>query len=126
MPLTANIERSYINMYKEGWEHSFQQKDSKFQPFVMQGTQASEFDFEERIGLADDMEKVINRYGDTPSMEVPHERRRIGLEDFVWGKGIDPRDLVRVASDPTNKYTEAGVMGANRKVDDVRPRRYHR
>lgn len=117
MAISANIERSYINMFKSGWEQSFQQTMAKFRPFVETVSQSSEFDFYDRVGLADDMNEVTARYGDTPSNEVGHERRRIGLTDYDWGKGVDDKDLIRVAQDPTNEYTQAAVASANRRID---------
>jgi len=106
-------------MFKSGFEQSFQQKQSKFRGYVDVVSQNSEFDFYDRIGLADDMNEVTARYGDTPSNDVPHERRRIGLADYDWGKGVDDKDLIRVAQDPTNAYTQAAVYSANRRIDQT-------
>jgi hypothetical protein len=119
MAITGNIETNYINMFHEGFEHSFQQKPAKFRKHVETVRQASEFDFYDRLGLADDMQEVTTRYGDTPANDVPHERRRCGLQDYDWGKGVDDKDLIRVASDPTNEYTQAAVYAANRRIDNT-------
>jgi hypothetical protein len=81
--------------------------------------QASEFDYYDRIGLADDMQQVTTRYGDNPVSEIPHDRRRIGLSDWDQGKPIDEKDLIRVSTDPTHAYTQALMYAANRKVDDI-------
>lgn len=104
-------------MFKSGYEQSFQQTNAKFRPFVNVVSQSSEFDFYDRVGLADDMNEVTTRFGDTPSNDVAHERRRIGLADYDWGKGVDDKDLIRVAQDPTNAYTQAAVASANRRID---------
>jgi hypothetical protein len=119
MAITGNIETNYINMFREGFEHSFQQKDARFRKYVEVVRQASEFDFYDRLGLADDMQEVTTRYGDTPANDVPHERRRCALQDYDWGKGVDDKDLIRVASDPTNEYTQAAVYAANRRIDNT-------
>lgn len=65
------------------------------------------------------MVQVTTRYGDNPISEISHDRRRIGLADYDQGKAIDDKDLIRVATDPTNAYTQALLASANRKVDDV-------
>lgn len=65
------------------------------------------------------MQQVTTRYGDNPMSEISHDRRRIGLGDWDNGKAIDEKDLIRVATDPTNAYTQALVASANRKVDDL-------
>jgi len=64
------------------------------------------------------MQQVTTRYGDNPMSEISHDRRRIGLGDWDNGKAIDEKDLIRVATDPTNAYTQALVASANRKLDD--------
>jgi hypothetical protein len=65
------------------------------------------------------MNLVTTRYGDNPMSEIGHDRRRIGLADYDQGKAIDEKDLVRVATDPTNAYMQALVASANRKLDDI-------
>lgn len=117
--MSNQIEKAFINSFKAGFEHQFQQKVSKLRPFVEVVRQTGEFDFYDRIGLADPMQEVITRYGVNPMNEVPHERRRIGLRDWDWGKPIDEKDLQRVAMDPTSDYMQAAVSSANRRVDDI-------
>lgn len=116
--MPAEIEKAYINSFKAGIEQAFQQSTSRFRPYVKIVRQASEYDYYDRIGLADEMTEVTTRYGDNPMSEIPHDRRRVGLRDFESGKPIDEKDLVRVATDPTNDYTQAMVASANRKFDD--------
>lgn len=117
--ITGEIDRVYVDSFKKGFEHSFQQKMSKLRPYVTLERQAGEFEYYDRIGLADEMNEVTTRYGDSPLNEVPHERRRLGLRDFNWGKLVDRLDLVRVAMDPTNLYTQAALFAANRRIDDL-------
>jgi hypothetical protein len=113
------IEKAYINSFKAGFEQAFQQSTSKMRPYVETVRQASEFDYYDRIGLADDMNLVTTRYGDNPMSEIPHDRRRIGLADYDQGKAIDEKDLIRVATDPTSAYMSALVAAGNRKIDDL-------
>lgn len=118
MPLDPNnIETSYINSFREGFEHVFQQRGSRTRPFVNVVSQSAEFDFYDRLGVADDVNEIMDRYGDTPMNEVPHERRRIGLRDFDWAKLVDRKDLLRVLTDPSNNYTQAAVWAFGRNFD---------
>ena len=116
---SAPIETHYINNFRSGIDQAFQQRLSKFRSRVTVGRQSAEFDFFDRVGIADDMAEVTTRYGTNPIMEVPHARRRIGLKDWDWGKPIDEKDLIRVSTDPTNAYTQGGLAAANRKLDDI-------
>lgn len=117
--MSNQIEKAYINSFKAGFEQAFQQTQSKMRPYVEIERQAAEFDFYDRVGLADPMQEVTARYGANPINEVPHDRRRIGLRDWDWGKPIDEKDLIRVATDPTSAYMQAAVASANRRVDDI-------
>lgn len=114
-----NIEEHYIQLYREGLEMAFQQKDSRLRPYVMTTSHNGEFEYFDRLGVADDVNEIVSRYGDTPMNDVPHDRRRIGMRDFDWAKLVDKKDLIRVLTDPTSPYTQAAVMSFNRKIDDV-------
>lgn len=113
------IETAYIQMYRDGFAQQFQQHDSKFMSVFDVVSQASEFDYYDRIGLAEDMVEVTSRYHDNPTSEIPHDRRRVGLRDFEQGKYMEPKDVVRLASDPRNAYIMAFKAAANRKMDNI-------
>lgn len=120
MPGTpASIETHYINSFRKGVEHAFQQQESLFEPYVEVVSQNAEEQYYDRLGVADDMQRDQIRYGTNPMSEIEWDRRRSVLEDWDWGKAIDPKDLKRIAEDPTNDYTRAGVYAAKRKQDDI-------
>lgn len=114
-----NISTAYIDSFREGFDHAFQQKGSRIRPFVTEVSQSSETQYYDRIGKADDVNEVVTRYGDTPVNEVPHDRRQSTLRDFDWAKLVDPKDLLRILGDPSNEYTQAAVWTFGRKVDEV-------
>jgi len=116
---SSAVETSFIQMYREGFAQQFQQFDSRFMQVFDVVRQASEFDYYDRIGLAEEMEEVTTRYHDNPTSEIPHDRRRIGLRDFEQGKYMEPKDVIRLASDPRNAYIMAFKAAANRKVDRI-------
>lgn len=116
--MPAEIEKAYINQFHAGFETAFQQTRARFRGSVIEGRQSAEFDYYDRVGIAEDMKENNTRYGDNPMSEIPHDRRRIHVKDWDNGKAIDEKDLKRVATDPTNEYTQALVYSANRKYDD--------
>jgi hypothetical protein len=115
----ASIETAYRNMFRTGFEQSFQQFDSRLLPYVEIERQSSEFDYYDRVGIAEEMTEDVTRYGDNPVSEIELDRRRIHLRDYELGKPIDEKDLIRVATDPTNAYTQAMQASAYRKMDDI-------
>lgn len=125
MPGTPeSIETHYVNAFRDGIAQAFQQTESVFDPYVLRGRQKAEFDFSDRIGVAEDMTEDTTRYGDNPMSEIEHDRRRITLYDFELGKAIDEKDLKRVAEDPKNAYTQAMMASTKRKRDDFIIERY--
>jgi hypothetical protein len=113
------INNAYVQAYKEGFEQAFQQTESKLQPFFEQESQNEEFQYFDRIGVAEDMTEDATRYADNPNSEIAHDRRRIGLKDYELGKYVDEKDLKRVLTDPMNSYTQALLASGKRKIDDI-------
>ena len=113
------INNAYVQAYKEGFEQAFQQTESKLQPFFEQESQNEEFQYFDRIGVAEDMTEDVSRYADNPNSEISHDRRRIGLKDYELGKYVDEKDLKRVLTDPMNSYTQALLASGKRKIDDI-------
>lgn len=112
------IEEAYVRQFQEGFEQAYQQSESIFDPLVERDTQSSEYKSWQRIGEAEEMTEDTTRYGDNPTSEIPHDNRRISLRHFELGKYIDPKDLMKVVSDPSNAYTQALLKSGKRKRDD--------
>ncbi len=113
------ITDAYVQAYKAGFEQAFQQSESKLQPFFEQETQNEEFQYFDRVGVAEAMTEDATRYGDNPNSEIAHDRRRIGIKDYELGKYVDEKDLKRVLTDPMNAYTQALLASGKRKLDDI-------
>jgi len=116
--MSQQIDTALYNTYKNNIEIQFQQKGSRLRPYVTEESQSSEFEFYDRIGPVDAVE-IKDRHGDTPLLETPHSRRRIGLRDFDWADLIDKEDKIRLLNDPTSSYVQNAVYALGRKVDDV-------
>ena len=112
------IEEAYVRQFQEGFEKAYQQEQSIFDPLVERDTQKSEFKSWQRIGTAEEMTEDVTRYGDNPVSEIPHDNRRISLRHFELGKYVDPKDLMKVVSDPSNAYTQELLKSGKRKRDD--------
>jgi hypothetical protein len=113
-------EKAYYNQFRSGYEQSFQQ----FNTIVAQNFEIEPMDSEfmtfDRIGIAEEMIEDNTRFADNPNSDIPHDRRRISVRDFEIGKYIvDPKDLIRVLTDPTNAYSQALIASGHRKMDDI-------
>lgn len=118
------IEEAYVRQFQEGFEQAYQQETSILDPLVDRDTQSSEYKSWQRIGEAEDMTEDTTRYGDNPTSEIPHDNRRISLRHFELGKYIDPKDLMKVVSDPSNPYSQALLKSGKRKRDDFLIEKY--
>ena len=115
----AEIEKNYRNGFKGGVELAYQQLQSQFRSLVDVTNQDGEFDFYDRIGIADDMVEDNTTASTNVDMGISHDRRRIATRPFKWGKYIDEKLIAPVATDPSNAYTQAAKGAANRRIDDL-------
>ena len=113
------INTAYVEAFKAGFEQAYQQTESKLQPYFEQETQNEEFQYFDRIGIAEPMAESTTRFGDNPNSDIAHDRRRIGLKDYELGKYVDEKDLKRVLTDPMNAYTQALLASGKRQIDDI-------
>lgn len=114
-----SIETSFVNQFREGFQLGFEQTVSKLDPLVEHESQASEYQYWDRIGEAEEMQEDNTRYSDNPVSEIPHDRRRIGLKSYDIGKIVDEKDLMRVITDPKNPYSMKMLASGKRKRDDI-------
>lgn len=119
IPTAASIETHYVNSFKDGLEAVFQKTESILMPYVNPVFQNSEEQYYDRVGAAEDMQKDDTRYGENPHQEITFDRRRSVFSHYEIGRMIEEKDLLKVATDPTNEYTRALVYSARRKQDDL-------
>ena len=116
--MSNQVETALVQTYKSNIEIQFQQKGSRLRNTVRTESQKAEFDFYDRIGPVDAIE-ITSRHSDTPLLETPHTRRRVGMRDFDWADMVDRPDKIRMLADPTASYTQNAVYALGRKVDDI-------
>jgi len=118
MSWVNNIETHLVDTYHSNVEMAFQQKRSRLEDTVTRGTQNSEFDFWDRIGVVEANE-VEGRHTDTPLNTTPFDRRRLQTRPYDWADLIDKKDKLRMLSDPASSYVQNAVNALNRKKDRV-------
>lgn len=116
--MSFQVPTAFVNQYKSNVELLLQQKGSKLRPYVRNETQSAEFDFYDRIS-ATAAQKVTTRHGDTPLNSTPHDRRRVGIEDYDWADLIDKPDKIRMLIDPTSPYALNAMYAMGRSMDDA-------
>lgn len=96
-----------------------QQKGSRLRNTVRDDvTDGGKYFYFDRVGKTSMLRKT-SRHMDTPTVETPHSRRRVGVEDFVWADLIDRADVIKMTKSPQNAYMTTGMRAAGRQIDDV-------
>lgn len=114
--MSFTVDVAFVNSYHSNIQLKFQQRGSRFRPYVRVESQNAEFDFYDRIGPTEANE-MVGRHQDTPLNSTDHDRRRVALRDFNWADLIDKKDKARMLADPTSSYTMNAVYAFGRKMD---------
>jgi hypothetical protein len=64
-------------------------------------------------------QQIIGRYQDTPNNDIDHQRTRVNLSAYNFGKMLDSIDALQTLHDTTSKYVMAANAAMNRSKDDV-------
>lgn len=115
--MSNQIEKNYVNQFRSNLEIGLQQKGSKLEGAVRVETQNAEFDYYDKIN-ATKARRVTERHGDTPLIQTPHDRRRVGLVDYDWADLIDKKDKIRLLADPTSAYQMNARYAMGRARDE--------
>jgi hypothetical protein len=108
-----------IQQYTSNVDHKLQAVGSQLSDAVTQssynGKQAAVVNY---IGETEPVQSN-ERYGDTPNMEIAHERRWVRPQKWHWGKLVETDDELYTGIAPQGAYVEAAVKGFNRIKDLV-------
>lgn len=115
--MSNQIEKNFVNQFRSNLEIGLQQKGSKLEGAVRVETQQAEFDYYDKIN-ATKARRVTERHGDTPLIQTPHDRRRVGLVDYDWADLIDKKDKIRLLADPTSSYQMNARYAMGRARDE--------
>lgn len=115
---SIEVDEALVNQYQSNIALLTQQKGSRLRGAVRVESQNAEFEFYDRIGATDAVE-ITGRHQDTPLVQTPHDRRRVGLKDFDWADLIDRQDRIKMLADPTGPYAMNAALAMGRKMDDV-------
>lgn len=115
---SVDVDKALVNQYHGNIVLLTQQKGSRLRNAVRVETQNAEFEFYDRIG-ATEAQEITGRHQDTPLVQTPHDRRRVGLRDFDWADLIDRQDRLKMLADPTGPYAMNAALAMGRKMDDV-------
>ena len=116
--MSTQITTAFVEQYSSNVSMLAQQMGSKLRGAVDVETIRGKHAFFDQIGVTAAQVRST-RHGDTPRIDTPHSRRRVGLADYEWADLIDDLDKVRMLVDPTSSYAKAAAAAMNRSIDDV-------
>jgi len=116
--MSTQITTSFVKQFERGITTLSQQQGSKLRNAVMlKSGVTGEFAFFDQID-ATEAQVVTDRHGDSPLMNTPHARRRVGMTDIEWGDLIDDFDKLKLLNDPTSSYVQNASWAIGRAIDD--------
>ena len=116
--MSTQITTAFVEQYSSNVSMLAQQMGSKLRGAVDVETVRGKHAFFDQIGVTAAQVRST-RHGNTPQINTPHSRRRVGLADYEWADLIDDLDKVRMLVDPTSSYAKAAAAAMNRSIDDV-------
>ena len=116
--MSTQITTAFVEQYSSNVSMLAQQMGTKLRGAVDVETIRGKHAFFDQIGVTAAVVRST-RHGDTPRIDTPHSRRRVGLADYEWADLIDDLDKVRMLVDPTSSYAKAAAAAMNRSIDDV-------
>lgn len=116
--MSQQIDTALVQKYADAIEIGLQQTVSKFGNAVEHDMQNAEYAYYDQLGTVE-MSALTTRHADTAYTEMPHTRRRIGLQHFALHELIDDKDKLQMNADPTSSYVRSFVAAGNRKKDQV-------
>jgi hypothetical protein len=116
--MSFEITTAFVQQFRSTLAMLAQQKTSRLRDKVIYEPVTGTTAWYDQVGTSS-AQRITNRQGDTPIANTPHRRRRIDLAPYNWADLIDNADKVRMLTDPTSTYTQAGNAAMNRAIDDI-------
>jgi hypothetical protein len=116
----TTIDAWRIVQFSQMIQHGLQETGGKLRPAMagktgLTGKGYAPADF---LGESEAQERV-ERYGDTPNIDVPHSRRWVKPRHYHWGKLEDDIDRLLTGISAGGFYQEAGMKALRRAEDRV-------
>ena len=115
--MSSQITTAFVQQYSNNVSLLSQQKGSLLRGSVDTESIVGKNAFFDQVGVATAVKRTT-RHGDTPQIDTPHARRRVGLSDYEYADLIDNQDKIRTLIDPSSSYAMAAAYALGRAQDD--------
>jgi hypothetical protein len=116
--MSFQITEAFVQKYSSNMMLRAQQKGSRLRNCVtVENGVGKSFSFDYVGAVA--AQQILDRNGDSPMVETPHNRRWVTLGGYETGDLIDSIDKVAMLGDPESKYIETHGAAMGRAMDDV-------
>lgn len=110
------------DIYTQKWGNALgflsQQTDQRIAGSVDYETGAGKTHWVDAIGSGA-AQQIVGRYQDTPNNDIDHQRTRVNLAGYNFGKMLDSIDELQTIHDPKGKYAMAAAAAMVRAKDSV-------
>lgn len=117
--MSQQVTTAFVQQYKGLLLELAQQTESRLRNTVYVDTNiVGKRLYVDQIGVTA-MVPIVNRHGDSPLANTPHQRRAIDILDYEVGDLVDKPDLMRVLIDPVSGYVRVFAAAVGRQIDQV-------
>jgi hypothetical protein len=116
--VSFQVTEAFVQKYSNNMMLRAQQRGSRLRSAVTVETgvgKSYSFDYVGAVTAA----QIVDRGGDSPQIDTPHNRRWVTLSGYETGDLIDSIDKVAMLADPESKYVETHGAAMGRAMDDV-------
>lgn len=114
----AELDQVVVRQYSDNCYTMAQQKGSRLSNCCTRIKMTGEKTALERVGVTE-AEEATGKYGNSPIIETPFDRRWMHAKPYHWGDMVDWKDKLEVLIDPTSIITKAGAYAIGRRIDRV-------
>lgn len=112
-------EQHHIDAFSDTVRLLAQQKTAKLEGAILtRDDVGAAVDHWDRLGQIE-FKKRTGRFAPVTFDELPHSRREVVLANYGADIPISHSDVLRMKSDPTDRYVLAAVAAGNRKKDEI-------
>lgn len=112
----SSVHQAHVEQFKDEVVHLAQQQESRLRMCVRNEMVRGKTHNFERLGASAAVAKTT-RHTPTPILDVPHSRRKLDMEDFIWSDLVDPEDIIRMLIEPKSAYARNAAMAMGRQWD---------
>ena len=116
--MSMEITTAFVKQFEDNVTMLAQQRGSRLRGLLRETNLTGVSVFMDQIGPTQAL-RTNSRHADSPLVNTPHARRRIGAINVEWGDLIDDFDKLSMIINPESEYAQNAAWAIGREIDDI-------